>query len=677
MYGPRALFTTASAACALALVLLVPAPAVASAAASVGATTEPRAAAALEDPFAPADCPMDVPVELRGRLTCGVLTVPERRSSDADPAKTLSLIVVVVASRSPIAPDPLVVPTTTGAFRSVGSVLEHADWADAERDVILVEQRGDALAGVSLDCPELGTRHFVADGVLLSGEAARERRTAQLDACRVRLTEAGVDLAAYTSAAGAADLADLRTALGYDSWDLYGAAYGSRLALTVMRDRPDGLRAVILDGVYPPNINRYEATPAGFTGAIDALIADCAADADCHEHYPSLRRTLLSVLDSAARTPLSVMVNDPTDRSPIRWDVTDTDLVGILFDALSDADLVRALPFVIDRLSHGDVETLTPLAQRSLDDAEHSIEGLALSIDCAEEAPFNDDARIESALAAEPILAHYGLSDGFREDCTAWAVPPLAESENAPVTSAIPTLLMTGAHDPATPASFSEAAAASLSVNHPFRFPTLSRAPIWTDASGDCAATVARQFLIDPATAPDASCIDAMPPVEFLTGADIEPRPGISRIDADLLQDRDPLQIVIAALTLLVFAGTLVYAAIYGITWLGRRRGDAPGGLVLVAATSSGLNLAYAGVLGFVLLSADPLILAFGLPSGAWPIVILPFTALGAAILLIVSLVQAWMQEEGTLFHRVVLTVSASASACFAVWLLVRGLLAL
>jgi len=98
---------------------------------------------------------------------------------------------------------------------------------------------------------------------------------------------------------------------------------------------------------------------------------------------------------------------------------------------------------------------------------------------------------------------------------------------------------------------------------------------------------------------------------------------------------------------------------------------------VLVAATSSGLNLAYAGVLGFVLLSADPLILAFGLPSGAWPIVILPFTALGAAILLIVSLVQAWMQEEGTLFHRVVLTVSASASACFAVWLLVRGLLAL
>lgn len=669
MYGPRALFTTASASCALALVLLVPVPALAAA--------EPRVAAAIEDPLAATDCPMEVPVELRGRVTCGVLTVPERRSSEGDPAETLSLTVVVVASLSPIAPDPLVVPTTTGAFRSVGSVLEHADWADAERDVILVEQRGDALAGVSLNCPELDTRHFVADGVLLSGEEARQRRNAQLDACRERLTEAGVDLAAYTSAEGAADLADLRSALGYDAWNLYAPADGSRLTLTVMRDRPDGLRAAILDGVYPPNINRYEATPAGFTGAIATLVADCAADADCHQRYPALRRSLLSVLTGAARTPLSVMVNDPADRSPIRWDVTDTDLVGILFHSLSDADLVRALPFVIDRLSHGDVETLTPLAQRSLDDAEHSIEGLALSVDCAEEAPFNDDARIESALAAEPILAHYGLSGGFREDCAAWAVPALTASENAPVTSAIPTLLMTGAYDPVAPPAFSEAAAASLSVNYRFTFPTLSRAPIWTETGDDCAATITRQFLIDPATAPEASCIDAMPPVEFLTATDIDPRPGVSRIDADLLQDRDPLQIMIAALTLPVFAGTLVYAAIYGITWLGRRRGEAPGGLVLVAATSSGLNLAYAGVLGLVLLSADPLILAFGLPSGAWPIVILPFAALGAAILLIVSLVQAWMQEEGTLFHRVVLTVSASASACFAVWLLVRGLLAL
>jgi hypothetical protein len=60
-----------------------------------------------------------------------------------------------------------------------------------------------------------------------------------------------------------------------------------------------------------------------------------------------------------------------------------------------------------------------------------------------------------------------------------------------------------------------------------------------------------------------------------------------------------------------------------------------------------------------------------------WPLLVVPFVALAAAILLIVSLVRAWMQEEGTRFHRIALTVSALASAGFALWLLSRGLLML
>ncbi len=98
---------------------------------------------------------------------------------------------------------------------------------------------------------------------------------------------------------------------------------------------------------------------------------------------------------------------------------------------------------------------------------------------------------------------------------------------------------------------------------------------------------------------------------------------------------------------------------------------------MLVAAVSAGLNLLYVGGLAVVMLNTDPLILAFGLPSGVWPLLIVPFVALASTILLIVSLVRAWMQEEGSLLHRIVLSVSATASACFALWLLARGLLLL
>ena len=228
-----------------------------------------------------------------------------------------------------------------------------------------------------------------------------------------------------------------------------------------------------------------------------------------------------------------------------------------------------------------------------------------------------------------------------------------------------------------TPEAFAASTAEGLSVAYSYSFPGQGHAPVWTVWSDDCAAGVAQQFLLDPDTAPDASCIDAMPATDFLTGEGIHATSSIYRLDSDLLRDRNPVQIAIAALTILVFIATLVYAAAYGLAWLSRRRGDAPGGLVLVAATSSGLNLAYVCGMVVVLSNTDPMLLAFGLPGGAWPLLLVPFIALSAGILLIVSLIRAWMLEEGSLFHRIVLSVSALASACFGLWLLARGLLML
>ena len=672
MVGPRALITIASAVCALASALLAPAPA---AALPVPPPTS------VTDTFEEDDCPVEVPPEHRQRVSCGVLVVPERRTSVSDPAKTLSLPVIVITSRSPNAADPLVFPTSGGpgggSISALWYFLDHAQWANTDRDIILIEQRGDAAADPSLDCPELDIENMVEDGVLLHGAAERTRRSEQIEACRARLTEEGIDLTAYTSAESVADLADLRAALRYDQWNLYGVSYGARLALTAMRDRPDGLRSVILDGVYPPHINRYEDTAAGLTAALDTLFADCAADAACHERYPDVERSLSELLDRAEETPLTLTVKHPVDRSPLTIAVSDTDLVGGLFDALYDPALVRVLPYLIDRLADGDASAAIPLAQRNIDRADDLTDGLHLSVDCAEEAPFNDDERIAAALAADPILEHYGLSDGFREDCAVWAVAALPDIENAPVVSSIPTLLTTGAYDPVTPARFAEVTAEHLAVRYIHTFPGQGHGAVWSTWVDDCAATMAGAFLTDPLTAPDASCIDETPPTDFLTDEDIQATPAIYRLDGDLLRDRDPVQIAIAGTTLLILLATLVYGALYGLAWLGRRRGDAPGGLVLVATISAGLNLLYVGGVLLLLLNTDPLILAFGLPTGMWPLLLVPFVAVATTALLVVSLARAWMQEEGAVMHRVLLSLSALASVVFAIWLLVRGLLVL
>ena len=68
----------------------------------------------------------------------------------------------------------------------------------------------------------------------------------------------GVDLAAYNSAENAADLADLRTALGIDGWNLYGVSYGSNLAMSELRDHPEGIRSVVLDSCRSPQQHRRD-----------------------------------------------------------------------------------------------------------------------------------------------------------------------------------------------------------------------------------------------------------------------------------------------------------------------------------------------------------------------------------------------------------------------------------
>ena len=55
----------------------------------------------------------------------------------------------------------------------------------------------------------------------------------------------------------------------------------------------------------------------GGEGTLDALVAACAADDDCHARYPDLRKELLDVLSHAADSPFSVTVTDAVMTSPM------------------------------------------------------------------------------------------------------------------------------------------------------------------------------------------------------------------------------------------------------------------------------------------------------------------------------------------------------------------------
>lgn len=627
-----------------------------------------RASAAPPATFDWGECPVEVPAEHAERVQCGVLTVPETRAGTSD--RTVRLPVARIASTSSTPPpDPLVFAyggPGQSTLSTLGYWLYYGTWATDDRDLILLEQRGDLLSEPTLNCPEVDTANQVVDGRFADDE---EAWLAAVAACHDRLTSAGVDLSAYSTAESAADLADLRALLGFEQWNIYGLSYGSRLALTVMRDRPQGLRAAILDGVYPPNVDQYRAQGMGFAGSLRALFDACGADPGCSTRYPDLEADLKRLFDRAGSTPPEVTVSSPVDGAPLPVTLTADTIAEGLFNALYDGDVTRALPFVINRLSAGHESVALPLAQNRVDWWDYGAEGLLWSVECAEEVPFHDAT---PQAPSDPLAALYPRS-GMLDTCDTWTVPESAPVGNELVRSDIPALLLSGGRDPVTPPGHAELAAPGLPRSFSFTFPTMGHGAAWQTWMDPCPASIAAEFLREPTAQPDAGCIGAMAPTRFLTTDDIHPTPAVFLLNRDVLEDRRPLDVAVVVLCLAVLVG----AVIHGVVTLIRRRRRAPAWAVPAALVAAVSHLSFVPGFGAVLTGTDPLILGFGVPPSALPLWALPAVAALATVALAVLLVRAWLRGTGAVGHRVALSVVAVASTVFLGWLLIRGLLLL
>jgi pimeloyl-ACP methyl ester carboxylesterase len=349
-----------------------------------------------------------------------------------------------------------------------------------------------------------------------------EAATQAVEACRERLIADGVDLNAYTTAANAADVADLIEQLGYDEVNLFGISYGTRLALAVLRDHAAGVRSVILDSPYPPNVaaTNEQALNAGM--AIQAMLRGCAADSDCNEAFPDLEKRFYALLERLNDEPLMAELVD-LDGEVSEAEVTGEDLVSRLSDWLYVTDYVGYMPLMIAELEEGITDTYAFLAsegdtgyRRQSDDEEGDLsdsEGMFYSLECREEAPFGsiDDARDVAQTLPEPLREPLiAQVEGFLSTCDIWQVDAAMPREGQAVRSAIPTLVLAGEYDPVTPPWWGEIAAETLTNSYFYVLPGGGHAVV--DAS-ECVMQITQAFLNTPTAEPDASCLEAVRPV--------------------------------------------------------------------------------------------------------------------------------------------------------------------
>jgi pimeloyl-ACP methyl ester carboxylesterase len=444
--------------------------------------------------------------------------VPENRSKSD--GRTIRLAVATRRASAPNPkPDPIVFltggPGGSGLAEGPGVAQEwHRD-----RDVIFLDQRGELQSDPFLSCPEIDA--FMASTVGLSWLAPE---TIQQDAvttrtCRDRLAAAGADLAAYNTTESAADLADLRIAMGIKEWNLYGVSYGTDLALQTLRDHPAGIRSLAIDAVLPPHINPIEN---GWRAALEsstAIYDACAAQPACHAAFPEGRAEYIQVINDLAANPRTVQVTDPTTNQEVTV-VIDAYKLSYTVQFSTLIGTQKRIPLMIHDLAVGDGTEAALEVLRGAFPPDFNSYGLLWGVLCRELVGRTDPARVSAAGKRE--LPDFPASVTDRpsvfpwafSDCTEWDVPAAPSRVVRVVTSDVPVLLTSGSFDGTAPPSYAAEQAKTLKNSTNLVFPGRGHsASRWAPT---CFATIFANFLDQPSDF-DYSCLADLTVPEFDT----------------------------------------------------------------------------------------------------------------------------------------------------------------
>lgn len=625
--------------------------------------------------FEPADCPNRAAMG-SAPVDCGYLVVPlDREHPDG---RTLRLAVAVLRSSSPHPkPDPVVFLAGgpgAGALKDVPSVLRSGFWnrLRSERDLVFWDQRGTGYSEPEF-CPEFDEAYYTSDFRGLSGDEVTRVQVEAARKCHEKLAAEGFDFDAFTTSESARDLDDLRRALGYDRWNLYGISYGTRLALEAMREVPTGIRSALLDSTYPFGIHSWVDAPDRFTRSLDLVFEQCAKDPACHAEFPKLEDDLYEALAERESQPITLPMSN-REKYPEGELVVDGSLLATgVFQGLYNPLFTAILPTVIREAKRGNAAVLRGLATGLVEDPHHVDYALYFDIECYETAPFNPPEEIAAEQARYPRLAPWYQRGDNSKVCDAWGGHRADRSLAEPVQSDIPALIVGGELDPITPPAYGRLAAETLPNS---TFVEVRGLGHGAARFTDCTRSLVYRFFDDPAQKLDTSCAAEIPPVHLYT--DIRLLPGLTRLlsEVDAGGGTLPLAALGVAVLLLV-SGVVVWPLAAFVRRLQKRPGEAAGGARLARWLAGLAGLAGLGFLvGLGLatlraLRADPFVLALGLPGRHAALFALPWIVLVLTVCVLALAVNAWRRGwwgAGARVHYTLVTVGCLLLVGFVAW---------
>jgi pimeloyl-ACP methyl ester carboxylesterase len=623
-----------------------------------------KASSTLQIPaFNPAPCMFDLPAgAIEGKdVQCGYLTVPEQSAHPEGP--TIQLAVAIIKSKNPSPrPDPLIIAQGgpgASTIDTYAKLLLTENRLRNNRDIILFDQRGTLYSKPNLMCKEIDQLVLDTIEADLSLEESERLEKEATKACYNRLAEEGINLSAYDSLENANDIESLRHALGYEQINLYGVSYGTLLALHAMRQNPDSFRSVILDGVVPPQTNFLLNAAKTMDRSFTHLFTACREDFNCNRAFPDLETVFFDLVGRLNENPARVPMVDR--ETGITYDalIDGNTFQSGLFQMLYVEDFIPALPRMIYNAQEGRFDFFSRIMSILIFDRTMSY-GMYYTVLCAEDADFTPQDQELDGVRPEIAEVEKREPPFFLEMCKLWNVEPLAPIVDQPVTSNIPTLILSGGFDPITPADYAGEVAATLPNSYQFVFPAGGHGAAF---EGTCQDSIILAFLETPTKKPDESCIEEIQAPVFMTPENVIDVPALTRLlNLEGSSGLDALVLALSLFTLLT--ATLVFPLAWLVKLFQKTESHistpTPPFIIRIAGWIAALDgpvlFAFLTAWLFVLLqmiNANDNRLFFGVSASLRGWFILPILAIIITLAMLVAGILAWIQRYWRIWTRV------------------------
>jgi pimeloyl-ACP methyl ester carboxylesterase len=432
-------------------------------------------------------------------VLCGKLTVFENRQTRT--GRTIDLNVVVLPAFDPknkaeplfdLAGGPGVAATSRAEFYAT----EGREYR-RKHDIVLVDQRGTGQSNPLTAEPVKKTPQDYLTEMYPVEYVKNLRRTLERHA----------DLTQYTTSIAMDDLDEVRNWLGYERINLFGTSYGSRAVLVYMRQHPERVHTATIMGVAPTYLKMplYHAQAAA--RAMELLLQECEQDSTCRQAFPQIRLDWQNVLSQLGREPARVLYSQTDKGAPVKVEVQRDIFAEKVRTWMYARDKARRIPFIVHQAAQGD---FAPFLREAISQsiAESIADGMYLSVTCAEDVPFIDQAEAAKLNEGNPF-GNYRVFQQTRA-CSLWPQGKIPADYHDLVSSNIPALIFSGSMDPVTPPQRGDEVAKYLPNS---RHVVISQAGHGVDGLSDqgCVDRIIIEFM-DKGSARDldTSCVERM-----------------------------------------------------------------------------------------------------------------------------------------------------------------------